>query len=199
MSVSLRPLAWLALAAASAILGGCGNPAVDARIEALGEETPGGPSENHRPGQPCVLCHSLYGGAEPEMSIAGTLYATPDMVQDPNSGALVPPPPVANATVILYDSFGDRREAKTNCVGNFYITSDWQPIFPLYTEVEYDLPGSNPAQKKRTAMSSYIQREGSCNTCHLGDRNQGSAGRIYCLLTPPATPFEVPAGCQVSQ
>ena len=40
MNATLRPLAWLALAAAAA-LGGCGNPSTDVRIDALGPEAPG--------------------------------------------------------------------------------------------------------------------------------------------------------------
>ena len=61
-----------------ALLTSCGDPVRDEQIEALGEEQPEfPPSAIHRPGQPCVLCHSQYGGAEPEMSMGGTLFFKP--------------------------------------------------------------------------------------------------------------------------
>src|SRR5262249_39649565 len=45
---------------------GCGNPAVDPKIAALGPEANGVPQgEFHRSGQPCLLCHGPYGGASP--------------------------------------------------------------------------------------------------------------------------------------
>lgn len=193
MNATLRPLAWLALAAAAALVG-CGNPSADVRIEALGPEAPGvEPSENHRPGQPCVLCHSAYGGAEPEMAVGGTIYSIPTAMEDA-TGQVVQPVPVFGATVILFDAFGTKKTATSNCVGNFWIpTSDWEPAFPIYAEVSFELPGTG--QQKRTAMSSWIQRDGSCATCHAGERNQGSTGRVFLLAEPPASPFPVPPQC----
>lgn len=183
MRASLRFPAWLALAAASAILGGCGNPAVDARVELLGEEVAGvEPSAYHRPGQPCVLCHSQYGGAEPEMSIGGTVYATRDDTI-----------PANNVAVVLVDAAGTSPNVavKTNCAGNFFVTKDqWDPTYPVYAEIQFRLPDAE--SDKRAAMGTWIQRDGSCSTCHLGDRNQGSAGRIFCQPTMPDPPFEAP-------
>src|SRR5690606_33596927 len=75
------------LVAALAALGAtaCGDPVLDARIEALGGEVDGvEPGEFHRPGQPCVLCHGKYGGEEPEMSVGGTIFAIPTTPDNEN-------------------------------------------------------------------------------------------------------------------
>ncbi|HSN97898.1 MAG TPA: hypothetical protein VLS89_06355 [Candidatus Nanopelagicales bacterium] len=188
MSATNRAVSWISAVLAGTSLLACGNPAADVRIDALGPEVDGVPQNGyHRPGQPCILCHSSYGGAEPEMSVAGTVYATAMPYQDA-TGELIDSPPVNGVQVILYDSEGNSPPTTpvTNCIGNFWVTKDqWNPTFPIYAEIRYDDPDPNVTQVKRAVMGTWIQREGSCNTCHAGDRNQGSVGRIYCVQEPP--------------
>lgn len=194
MKAMARLWPCLMLTSALASTAACGNPAVDALVTELGEEVQGvEPSEYHRPGQPCVLCHSVYGGAEPQMSVAGTVFALPDLIPDPaNPGNMIPPPPVKEVKVLMFDAFNNRSpDVETNCVGNFFLTKEqWDPFFPLYAEIEFKLPGSETTL--RAAMGTWIQREPSCNQCHRDDPNQGSAGRIYCMKQMPTTPFPTP-------
>ena len=157
----------------------CGNRAVDDRIELLGPEAEGvPPSEFHRPGQPCILCHGEYLREHPIMTVAGTIHAFP---------AADNPLPVKGVTVRLTDAFGEQKEAGTNCAGNFFITEDqWKPAFPLRAEIEYPVPGSVDSTK-RVVMSTRISRDGSCAGCHKGAPNQGSPGWVTCAeadLTP---------------
>jgi hypothetical protein len=164
-------------------LAGCGNRAVDERIAILGDEDPNNPpSEFHRPGQPCVLCHGEYLRETPIMSVGGTIYAVP--TKDAEK-----PLPVKGVTVKMTDSFGEQYEVGTNCAGNFYVAADaWQPAFPLRAEIEYEVPGSL-GSTKRVVMSTRISRDGSCAGCHVGPPNQGSPGWVYCAEAQPTPPF----------
>jgi hypothetical protein len=177
----------LALAiAASLLAASCGNPAVDVRITALGEEKEGvEPGQHHRPGQPCVLCHSTYGGAEPIMTVAGTIYAAPAP-----AGAAIP---VEGAVVQLIDGFGNKSPvATTNCAGNFWLTEEqWNPGFPLLVEIVCTKDGGSEV---RQTMATRIARDGSCAGCHYdSEPNQGTPGRVYCSSSP--TGFPEPVGC----
>ena len=176
----------------SIALGACSSPAVDARIEALGEEVPGvEPSEYHRAGQPCVLCHSTYEGASPAISVGGTIYA----VKAAREEDLIP---IENARVRITDSFGETREALTNCVGNFFLTKeDWSPAFPLSAEIEFTTPGSPGDAAKRVVMNTRISRDGSCAGCHSGPTSPTTPGWVFCAGSQPATPFLKPASCPV--
>ena len=52
----------------------CTDPLRDREIEALGDEAPGvSPGPEHRPGQPCVLCHSDGGPASSKPFAVDTL------------------------------------------------------------------------------------------------------------------------------
>lgn len=173
----------LALAASSAVLG-CGNRAVDERIAALGEEDPGvPPSEFHRPGQPCLLCHGEYLRETPLMSVGGTIYAYPTKTPEEK------PLPVKGVKVKLIDSFGEKFESYTNCAGNFYVEADkWKPAFPLRAEIEYPVPGDLESTK-RVVMSTRISRDGSCAGCHFGPPNQGTPGYVTCAVAQTNPPF----------
>jgi hypothetical protein len=179
----MKALSLLALGAlVAAGIAGCGNRAVDERIAALPDDGMR-PSEFHRAGQPCLLCHGEYGGDHPLMSVAGTIYAVPG-VTDADK-----PLPVKGATVTLTDAFGDTFSADTNCAGNFFITADkWSPAFPLHAEVEYPVPGVD-GSTKRVVMATRIGRDGSCAGCHVGTPNQGSPGWVYCAAAQPDPPF----------
>jgi hypothetical protein len=173
----------LGAAILAAHAGGCSDPLTDQRIAALGGEKPGvAPSEYHRAGQPCVLCHGDGGGVEPLITVGGTIFAKPD-------GRL----PVSGAVVTLKDAAGHILQKTTNCVGNFYaVRSEWDPTFPVHVLVDYEDPSSTtvPKARRTSAMASHIAREPSCAGCHLdpGDstdsRSQLSPGRVFCSEDP---------------
>lgn len=178
-----RSLAALMFAAAlGGVFAACDNPVVDAKIEALGGEREGvEQSEYHRPGQPCVLCHSTYEGASPQMVIGGTVFSDPGTFQRP----------VEDVDIVLYDAVGDVYTAKTNCIGNFYIEKgDRVPQFPLAAEIRcptYSASGEklvdamNRPIRKVISMNSWLSRDGSCATCHsLNGRQVDSVGWLYC-------------------
>lgn len=137
------------------VFSGCGvDPVPQAIIDELPAEQ-GTPSAQHRPGQPCLQCHSAYGEAQPALVIGGTVFK-----EDPMTGALLPAPHVR---VEVYDSAGDFRVACSNAAGNFYIAKDnWDDItFPLKSFV-----GNDHSGKATRRMRSIIGREGSCANCH---------------------------------
>ncbi len=180
MNRSTSALAFASLAA----LAGCGDPAIDQQVAALPPEVSGVPtSEFHRPGQPCLLCHGPYEGASPQFSVAGTVFATPV----PMGGTATS---VGGVVVTITDSFGDTRTKTTNCIGNFFITTDeWLPGFPLAAKIEYPSlsgTGTTPAY-----MSTRIGRDGSCAGCHHGERAPDTPGVVFCV-DAPADPFPVP-------
>ncbi len=134
---------------AAAVLGAAGcryDPIPQAIIDDLGPEQ-GTPSATHRPGQPCLVCHSNYEGAAPAFAVAGTVFTT---LAD---GSLVP---AVGVKVIISDSVASLRKACTNAAGNFFVKrEDWVDItFPLN------------AQSGSRGMSSLIGRDGSCASCH---------------------------------
>jgi hypothetical protein len=152
----------------------------------LPDEVPGvAQSEYHRPGQPCLLCHGPYGGAKPEMSVAGTIFAIPDPEGKHPLG-------VDGVKVTITDSFGDVKTKKTNCIGNFYITADeWEPGFPLAAKIEYPTPGGAKDATTPAYMTTRIGRDGSCAGCHQGARSESSPGWVYCLQAD-TDPFPAP-------
>lgn len=188
-----RTLLLVATLGAAGLLGllapSCANPITDDAIEALGEERPGDePGPFHRSGQPCVLCHSIAGGADPVLVLGGTVFAD-------QSSFL----PVEGARVIVYDAVGDEYAMVSNCVGNFYLEDEGSiPQFPLAVEVEcprYDAEGNQLDTPKVIAMNSWISRDGSCATCHsLEGKEVDSTGWIFCndaasIATNPYPPY----------
>ena len=142
----MRASAFL-LAAALPFAAGCRyDPVPQAVIDALGPEE-GTPSATHRPGQPCIVCHSTYEGASPAMAVAGTVFTTAA------DGSLTP---AVRVSVIISDSAAGLRKACTNAAGNFYVEKDnWLDItFPLNV------------QAGNRGMTSLIGRDGSCASCH---------------------------------
>jgi hypothetical protein len=144
----------------------CTDPVKDHAIERLGPEQGGvavGPE--HRPGQPCVLCHSDGGPASNhKFAIAGTIY-------DSNTGEN----PVENVKVFFLDAVLADRLTTTNAAGNFFIREEEWPdlTFPFKTGV---LNGTAGAK-----MQSTVNREGSCNFCHQlpGGDSRASIGPIF--------------------
>ena len=142
--------------------GGCTDPVRDQEIEALGPEEPGvQPGENHRPGQPCLHCHSKGGPASDHpFAIGGTIYKTPAFDSEP----------AADISVQFVDAKGGgpRLIPVTNDVGNFWIPlEDWPDLaFPIRVGIYTD-ETKGPTQ----TMKSLIGREGSCNYCHRPNRD----------------------------
>lgn len=121
------------------------DPVAQDVVDDLGPET-GETGPLHRPGQPCLACHSKYVGATP-FAVGGTVF------QIDADGNLAP---AAGVQVQVRDSAGDFRNSCTNAAGNFYVEKDkWKEVaFPLTVK----------AGSKR--MRSLIGRDGSCGTCH---------------------------------
>ena len=124
------------------------DPVPQAQIDELPPEDPAGPSELHRPGQRCALCHSEYEGAEPLLAMGGTIFE-----QDPETFVLNP---VEGVFVTLYDAAGASQKACTNAAGNFFVKmEDWPDAkFPLTVQVG------------NRFMRSLLGRDRSCATCH---------------------------------
>lgn len=136
------------LVIALVLAGGCRyDPAQQDIIDELGEEK-GTPSASHRPGQPCLACHTTYGKAQPALAVGGTLYAL-----DIANNEIVP---AKNILVTLFDSKGGSRKTCSNKAGNFYVAADkWEDItFPI-TPVAGGI-----------TMRSLVGRDGSCASCH---------------------------------
>jgi hypothetical protein len=114
------------------------------------------------------------------MSVGGTIFAAPADA----------PIPVGEAKITVIDAAGESRTVKSNCIGNFWITTEqWQPLFPLRAELTCAF--ANGTGSTRTLMISRISRDGSCAGCHVGVQNQGSPGWVYCT-TDPAEVAQLP-------
>ena len=142
----MRAVVFLCAAALPLLVGCRYDPVPQQIIDDLGPEV-GEPSATHRPGQPCLVCHSNYEGAAPAFAVAGTIFAT---AADGSIG------PAAGVNVVISDAAAGLRKACTNAAGNFFVRrDDWLDItFPLN------------AQAGNRGMTSLIGREGSCASCH---------------------------------
>jgi hypothetical protein len=151
------------------VLASC-DPYYNEQIDALGGEAAGvrrGPE--HRPGQPCLLCHDGAVGNPNRFSVAGTVYL--------NATDLVP---AVNATVILTGADGKVFKANTNKAGNFYVNpSQFTPINPMKVEVDYS--------NYKAVMQSHVGRDGSCAGCHFDPVSSSSPGHVY-VVDAPAVP-----------
>jgi len=173
----------LAILLGLAHLSACRSPVLSDERDALGPELPDVErGEFHRPGQPCLRCHDSRGGQDPEMVVAGTVFATPE-------GRV----PFANAAVTIEDGLGELVTTSTNCVGNFYITKeDWpDAVFPLRPSVACVGPGVAGGG----TMDSLVYRDGACAGCHTGSAGEESAGWVYCFEQQPNPPIELDPSC----
>jgi hypothetical protein len=138
----------------------CRDPALDDRIDNLGKETSGIPkNEFHRAGQPCTACHVEGGPAsDSPFSVAGTVFAQPARLVG-----------VSGVEIRMVDAEGSKHIAKTNCVGNFFVTPDgadgWSPKFPILVEIE--------KSNLRKRMTTVIGRASSCGDCHVSTVDVG--------------------------
>jgi hypothetical protein len=125
----------------------------------------------HRPGQPCLLCHS-------EFAIAGTVYMQPTDATG-----------VRGAEVVVVDGLGREIVAVTNSAGNFYVGRDaereeggvrvgFDPVLPFLVRVRM-------AGVPDLEMESLVWRDGSCASCHaLDGPHEASEPRVYAVETP---------------
>lgn len=171
-------LAWLA---ALTLLGGClAQSPISAAEDALGGEPPGShPGPFHRPGQPCLTCHSAAnspGGLE--YVIAGTVFN----FADDSIG-------IDGVQVVLTDRDGQETVARTNRAGNFFITVDQGGGQPgqlnLSSDLRYPLRVRIERGDQVQEMQGLIGRDSSCADCHRGDPNAHNNGPIYLSGVTP--------------
>lgn len=150
------------------------------RDHCLGEDGPDDEcgSPFHRPGQPCLVCHSeAHSPGDDIFMVAGTIYERPTDAHG-----------LEGAQVHIADSAGHHLTVPTNATGNFYVMRSedgdtdideggaevpYDLVFPLEVEVEH---GPN-AQ----VMRSRIWREGSCAGCHEGAPGTDTLERVFVL------------------
>ncbi len=158
----MRVLLFPAALAMAASMAACADATHDEQVQALGGEAPGvaaGPE--HRPGQPCLVCHGGEGPASSSFSVAGTVYAL-----------FKESAPAVGAQVQIEDITGAVFRAPTNAAGNFYVsTSQWQPTYP--TQMQVSLMAAT------NQMLTHVGRDGSCATCHQATSAQASPGPVY--------------------
>jgi hypothetical protein len=145
---------------------GCGDPVQDSSVAALGPEAPGVPKGPlHRPGQPCVLCHSDQGGASPFL-LAGTVYVSASSLT-----------PIDGVQVNVVDSLEHKFVTTTNCAGNFMVLpQDYMSDAPLWVSLQRDAVVR--------VMNTPIYREGSCAGCHADPQGPASVGHVYLIDDP---------------
>jgi hypothetical protein len=158
------------LCAALCGLAAC-DPVVGNAIDDLGGEANGvHPGPQHRPGQPCLLCHDGDIGDPPEFSVAGTvfLHATGSAAAN-------------GARVELQNADGSKYEAVANSSGNFYLSpGEFTPRFPLQVKVSY--------RGQSVTMHSTIGRDGACASCHIDPAGPDSPGQVYIELEDGGVP-----------
>jgi hypothetical protein len=131
------------------------DPVHNQEVSALPGEVPGVPhGPTHRPGQPCLLCHS-------DFNVAGTVFADPTSVT-----------PAEGVSVNLLDSQGRTFVATTNVAGNFFVrTDEWTPVYPMKVSIT-----SNGVT---TSMTADVGRDGACAMCHFDPVGTNSPGHVY--------------------
>jgi hypothetical protein len=149
----------------------CGDPVHDREVAALGPEASGvSPGPEHRPGQPCLVCHGGEGPGGQTFAFAGTVYRIP-----------VDTTPFSGATVKLTDVNKSQATATTNSAGNFYVmASDYSPTYPVNVEVDV---GTYSA-----SMSTHVGRDGSCASCHFDPAGSTTHGHVYMAATAGDVP-----------
>jgi hypothetical protein len=152
----------------------CQDAVHDEEVSALGPEAPGvSPGPDHRPGQPCTVCHGGLGPAKVKFSLAGTVFID-------RSGTT----PAAGAALQFEDANGGTYHVQTNQAGNFYLQpGDWSPTFPVSVPLlSYSSSGGTPTTQ---TMSTSDNRDGSCASCHGLTPSPTSPGPVYVNPTLP--------------
>jgi hypothetical protein len=163
----MRALLVPVVLAMGASIAACADATHDEQVQALGGEAPGvAPGPEHRPGQPCLVCHGGEGPASSSFSVAGTVYAL-----------FKESAPAVGAQVQIEDINGGVFRSPTNAAGNFYVTtSQWQPTYPIQMQVSL-MAATN-------VMLTHVGREGSCATCHQAASGPASPGPVYVATDP---------------
>jgi hypothetical protein len=188
---SARLLVFVLVTSLSTSLGCLGSTTREEERAALGDtdhhvlvdgrwEEPG---PLHRPGQPCLVCHS---GAHPaegtSFEVAGTIY---ERATDRYG--------VAGVLVTLEDAEGSYAQVVTNRTGSFMVVREGDDdesdesdegmvsarrafVPPLRVTLERD--------GVERPMRSFVWREGSCASCHQADEAVDSPGRIVLEDSP---------------
>jgi len=153
-----------ALLIASAM--GCADPVLDEAIDALGPEASGVPTGPlHRPGQPCVLCHSEAGNAPPFL-LAGTVFVDAHSLT-----------PIDDVRVDFIDTFGETFSTTTNCAGSFIVRpQEYSAHSPIWVSLRRD--------EVLREMETPIYRDGSCAGCHSDPLGTASAGHVFLIDDP---------------
>lgn len=156
----------------------CADPVHDDAVAKLGGEVAGvEPGPLHRPGQPCVLCHSAKGG-ESELSLAGTVYV--------DALSLTP---IEDVDVYIIDSQNRKFASRTNCAGNFFITPEqFAPDFPIWIGIQRGAIFRD--------MDTAVYREGSCAGCHSDPESLSTAGHVFLIENPAEEPLLPPSRCR---
>jgi mono/diheme cytochrome c family protein len=116
-------------------------------------------STRMQPGNACIACHSSGGG--PDLSIAGTVYATAHEPGNCNGGSSVP------ASVVITGADGVAVSLPVNAAGNFYS----QAVIALpYT--------AKVVSGGKTRAMAAAQMSGDCNSCHTEAGANSAPGRI---------------------
>jgi hypothetical protein len=154
------------------------------RADGLGPEveTPG---PRHRPGQPCLWCHSsVYGDgrARPSFDLAGTVYRR----RGDTDGA-------PGLEIDIEDAAGHRIVVNANVAGNFALVVEDGLGAPVETDegiwrvpgpLVFPLRTSVAAGGLKRNMENVIHRERSCAVCHTDAPGAASNGRIYVQAEP---------------
>jgi len=137
------------------------NPVQNNAEKALGDEDPNvPPGPLHRPGQPCVTCHSEPGSASDyPFVLAGTVFYGPEQLR-----------PVAGAYVSIKDARSSEQCYVTNCAGSFFVRPE------QFSSLTYPLLVSVQKGGRTRQMGSHVGREPSCGGCH---KNQAEGARFF--------------------
>lgn len=137
----------------------------------------------HRPGQPCLLCHGgdyfpiPAGGLE--LALAGTVYGA---IDDPEDRGL------EGVEVVITDALGLEVRAASNRTGNFFAVIDSGVSAPVQRNkgrvavpraLEYPLSVLIRQGANEQRMQTKIWRAGSCAHCHGPLPGRASVGRVY--------------------
>jgi len=168
---------WRALVLLLVVLGCTTDPVHEEDVAELGPESSGvRPGPLHRPGQPCLVCHSE-GGQPPVFSVAGTIYRRKGKSEGANK-----------VDVLLVDAAKRVFHVKTNCAGNFYVTpGEYTPTYPMWVTVSIGDYSSD--------MASRIYREGSCAGCHVKPTGPQSPGEVFLADNDDSEAMVPPTAC----
>lgn len=146
--------------------------------------------EEHRPGQPCLLCHSSEGHfprapGEKTFEIGGTVYGFIDDAEDQG---------IEGVEIYFTDATGYQFTARSNRVGNFLVEVDGslsepvqgrKGVLKIPRKPRYPLEVTVVRGDEHQRMKTKIWRNGSCAHCHGPEPGADSVGRVYLFDRRP--------------